>query len=214
MKKRCVIIGGGGHAKVVIEAIRSGKSWEPAAVTDNTPGRKAVLGVPVVGTDRILPKILRRGIRYFIVGVGGVPDTATRIRLYRFALESGLTPMTVIHATAVVAAGARIGEGTVVMALAVVNVDGIVEESVIVNTGALVEHEVRIRAHAHIGPGACLSGGVGIGSGAFVGAGAIVREGVRIGAKAVVGAGAVVLRDVPAELTVVGVPARPCQGRG
>jgi UDP-perosamine 4-acetyltransferase len=71
----------------------------------------------------------------------------------------------------------------------------------------VVEHDGVVGAIAHVAPGAILCGNVSVGARALVGAGAVVIPGRAIGADAVVGAGAVVVRDVPAGITVRGVPA-------
>ena len=49
--------------------------------------------------------------------------------------------------------------------------------------------------------------------GAAIGSGALILGGVTVGARAIVGAGAVVTRDVPADTTVAGLPARVLEGR-
>jgi UDP-perosamine 4-acetyltransferase len=206
MRRRCVVLGGGGHAKVVIDTLRSGKTYTPVAVTDVKRGGK-VAGIPVVGDDGVLADLLRKGIRYFIVGVGGVPDNRPRADLFERGTAAGLRPATAIHASAAVSRDAVIGAGTVVFPRAVVNIGAQVGRNVIVNSAALVEHDVRIGDHVHVCPGAILCGGVEVETGAFIGAGAVVKQHVRIGARAVVGAGAVVLRDVPPDLCVIGVPA-------
>lgn len=213
MKRACVILGGGGHAHVVVDAVRREGRFRPAAVTDPRRGGEKILRVPVVGGDEVLPGLRRRGIRHFVVGLAGVPDNRPRARLFQRAVGTGLAPLTVVHPAAAVGEGAELGPGTVVLAQAAVNPRARLGRNVIVNTGAVVEHDARIADHVHVCPGAVLAGSVEVGEGAFVGAGAVVRQGVRIGAWAVVGAGAVVLKDVAEGAVVAGVPARPIRGK-
>lgn len=205
-KPACAVFGGGGHARVLIDALLASGAGRPAAVLD--PGRPGaeVLGVPVVGGDDApLPK----GVTHFVVGLGSARDNAPRRRLYERALARGLKPLTVVHPGAVVSRFARLGPGCAVFARAVVNAGATLGANVIVNTGAIVEHDCAVGDHAHIATGACLAGAVSVGAGAHVGIGACARQGARIGERAVIGAGAAVVTDIPAGVTAVGVPARP-----
>jgi UDP-perosamine 4-acetyltransferase len=213
MKAKCIVIGGGGHAKVVIEALRSQGRYLPVAVTEKRSSSGSVLGVPVIGGDEILVDLKRKGVSRFIVGVGGVPDNRPRTRLFAYGIEVGLKAVTVVHPSSIIAKSSPCGDGTVVLALAVVGPDAQIGRNCIVNTASIVEHDCRLSDHVHLCPGAQLSGGAEIGEGAFIGAGAVVKEGIRIGAWAVVGAGAVVLRDVSEGDRVGGVPARSLDNR-
>jgi acetyltransferase-like isoleucine patch superfamily enzyme len=78
----------------------------------------------------------------------------------------------------------------------------------ICNTGCIIEHECVVGEFAHIGPGAVLCGNVKVGAGSFVGANAVIRQGITIGNNAMIGAGAVVVKDVPDNVTVMGIPAK------
>lgn len=209
---RCVVLGGGSHARVLIEILRqTGPS--PYGILDAALTVPAVLGIPVLGDDSLLPQLLAAGVDRFVVGVGSNPDTAARERLYARALGFGLRPVAVRHETAVVSAAATIGPGAQLLARSVVNPGAVLAENVLINTAAVVEHDCRIGPHAHVAPGAVLCGGVTVGAGAHIGAGAVVRPGVTIGERAVVGLGAAVVRPVPAGATVVGVPARGIASR-
>lgn len=212
--RRCVVLGGGGHAKMVIEVLRCEGKVELAGVTDLRGGTGAVLGAPILGDETLIPGLARKGIHWFVVGVGGVPDNRPRSELYRRACGAGLKPLFTIHPSAVVAKSATIGPGTVVMPGVVINPDALLGANVIVNTRAVVEHDARIGDHVHVCPGAVLCGGCEVGQGAFIGAGAVLRQGVRVGDWSVVAAGAVVLTDVPPGGRVAGVPARPMARRG
>lgn len=207
MNCACVVLGGGGHAKMVIETLRREGRVRPVGVTDLRLRKGTVLGVPIVGDDTALAGLKRKGVRAFVVGVGGVPDNRARVSVFTAGLRAGLTPVTAIHPSATVARSASLGPGTVVFPQAAINPDCVVGANVIVNTRAVVEHDVRIADHAHVCPGAVLCGSVVVGEGAFVGAGAVVIQGVRIGDWAVVAAGATVIRNVPDRGRVAGVPA-------
>jgi UDP-perosamine 4-acetyltransferase len=212
---RVVGLGAGGHAKVVIEILRSDERLELVGLLDNDPAMagKIVSGVPVLGPDQMLVGIERQGVTHFFVGVGSTGDTSLRRRLHESAAALNLAPVTAVHPRAIVAGSARIGHGCQVMAGAIVNAEAVAGVNVCINTGAIVEHDCLVGNHAYIATGARLGGAVSINEGAFVGAGATIRQSITVGARAIVAAGAVVVANVPTGVTVVGVPARPVGGR-
>jgi len=212
---RVVGIGAGGHAKVVIDILRQMGGYETVSLVDRDQNLQGsdVSGVRVYGDDNSLPELYDQGIREAFIGVGAIGDPEARIRVYESARRHGFRIVRAIHPTAVVAASAEIGDGPTIMANAIINPYARLGDNVIVNTRAVVEHDCVIGAHAHIAPGAVLSGSVIVGRGAHIGAGATVKQGLTIGAGAIVGAGAVVVRDVPAGVTVVGIPAEPLSSK-
>ncbi len=209
--KSCVIIGGGGHAKVVIDALVAQKKATPTAVLDSKRALwgKKLAGVTVQGGDDKLPELYKKGVRLFVLGVGAAGNNMPREKIFESCVRGGFKPCSVVHPSAVVARSADVGEGSVVFARAVINASAAVGRNVIVNTGAIVEHDCVIGDHAHISTGARLGGGVRVGRLAHVGIGAVIRQGVTIGERAVVGAGAVVVKNVSPGAVVAGVPARP-----
>ncbi len=211
----CVILGAGGHARVVLDALQSQSRWSRFVFLDRDPALRGrlVAGVPVAGDDDDLRHAGENGFSHFIVGVGGIGDNAPRRKLYEKGLASGLVPATVFHRAARVAASCTVGDGTAVLAGAIVNPDAVIGTNVVLNTGCIVEHDCRIGDHVQVSPGAIVLGGVSIGRLAYIGAGAVLIQGVRIGEGAVVGAGAVVLADVPDGARAVGVPAVATPGR-
>jgi UDP-perosamine 4-acetyltransferase len=202
---KVVLIGGGGHARSVAEAIRAAGRLELVGATDPT-GNTGDLAH--LGSDDALPDLLAGGVRAAVLGVGGIGDNAPRARLYEHACSLGFAMPAVVHPSASVASNASIGDGSVVLAGAVVGAGAIVGEDVIVNSGAVVEHDCVLGDHAHVATGGLLGGAARIGNGAHVGLGAAVLQGVTVGSRAVVGAGAVVIGDVAEGVTVKGVPAR------
>jgi UDP-perosamine 4-acetyltransferase len=199
-----VILGAGGHAKVVIELIRE-TGGVIAGLTDSNPAPRSVLGVAVVGDDTALPRLLADGVRHAFVAIG---DNRARAAAAQAATGLGLVLVNAVSPRASVSGSARLGRGVAVMAGAVINAETVIDDLAIVNSGAVVDHDCRLGRGCHVGPGAVLAGGVTVGAGALIGAGASVTPGRSVGAGAVVGAGACVVEDVEPGAVAVGVPAR------
>ncbi len=212
-KELCVVLGGGGHSRVVIDALLTSGRAAPYGILESDPTLwgTEVLGVRVLGGDDLLPILLKEGVRSFVVGVGGVHRSmqARRRGLFENALALGLSALIIVSPAAACSQWSTLGPGSVVLPGAIVNAGAVIGMNAIINSGAIVEHDCTIGDHVHIASGARLAGSVRVADGAFVGAGATVLQGLQIGRDAVVGAGAVVLESVAAGATVVGVPARP-----
>ncbi len=204
-----VVFGAGGHAAVVIDALLTAGYAPPVGLLDRDPFRhgETVLAAPVLGGDELLPELKASGVTHFVVGLGSIHDTRMRRKLFELGLSHGLHPLAVRHPSAICSRTTVVGLGTQILAGSIVNTETRLDDNVVVNTGAVIEHHCVLAAHSHVASNATLAGGVRVGMGAHVGAGATVRQGIQIGEGAVVGAGAVVVKDVPAGVTVVGVPA-------
>jgi sugar O-acyltransferase (sialic acid O-acetyltransferase NeuD family) len=205
------VFGASGHGKVVADVARAA-GHEVAGFVDDDPDRRraGLWGLPVLGWDECASGAGGDGRAAIALGVG---DNRARERVFDRVLAAGLEVVTIVHPSAVVAPRARLGAGVVVMALVAVNPDAEVGDGAILNTGCVVEHDCRVGRFAHLSPNSALGGGVEIGDRAHLGLGAVVLPQVRVGAEARVGAGAVVHRAVAPGATVVGVPARPVEGR-
>jgi sugar O-acyltransferase (sialic acid O-acetyltransferase NeuD family) len=201
------VLGAGGHARVVIDALQS--MGYPAHTIRVRDDLKALLGNTILGCAVETPAILASGLTGWVhVAIG---SAAIRQRLLE---QSGLHTdrwLTVIHPRAYVAQSATLGPATLVAAQAVIGPCTKLQIGVIVNHGAVVDHDCQVGAYAHIAPCASLGGGVKIGERVLVGAGARILPGLRIGNDVVIGAGAVVLKDIPAGQTWTGLPARPAK---
>lgn len=207
---KVVGLGAGGHAKVVIEALRCDAAYELVGLLDPDIRLQGgqVLGVPVLGDDSLLAGLAQQGVRHFFVGVGAVGDMAPRRRLFEYGLQQGLAPISIIHPRATVSPSAVLGSGITILAGAIVNAQARIGKNVIVNTGAVVEHDCMIGDHVHIATGAKLASTVQVGDGTHIGIGASIRQCICIGRDVTVGAGAVVVGDIADGVVAVGVPAR------
>lgn len=208
MRARVVVIGGGEHARVVIEAIRSAAgAQEVIGFVDAEPCQETArrLGVPRLGGEEVLE---RHPGALGVLGFAALEARERRAEAVRRLTPSLSGWATVVHASAWVSPTATVGEGAVVMAGAVVQSGAVIGAHSIVNSGAVVEHDAVLGEHVHLAPGATLGGAVRVGPLAHIGLGAAVRDHTGIGAGATVGMGAVVIRDVPPGATVMGVPAR------
>jgi sugar O-acyltransferase (sialic acid O-acetyltransferase NeuD family) len=205
-----VVLGAGGHARAVIEAVRLAAEHELVACTaPETEAGTEIDGVPVAGDDSVLGRLRdEQQVTGAVVGVGATHDNGRRARVAALAEGAGLELITTVHPRAIVSPSARLGPGTVVLAGAVVGPGAKVGANVIVNSGAIVEHDAVVEDHAHIAPGAVLGGAAVVRTLAHIGMNASVLQGIEVGAGAIVGAGAVVVDDVRSTGTVVGIPAR------
>lgn len=205
MTPQVVVLGAGGHAKVVIETLEEDGRYRIAGCTSAGEAGLTLLGYPILGCDDVLPRLYQSGIEYAIAAIG---DNAIRRRVSLWARELGFRLASAVSSRAAVSRRASLGEGTLVVRGAIVNAGATVGDGVIINTGATVDHDCVVGSYAHVAPGVHLAGHVHVGEGALVGVGACVLPGVRIGAWARVGAGAAVIADVPEGATAAGVPAR------
>jgi UDP-perosamine 4-acetyltransferase len=200
-----ILLGSGGHAKVVIDIIEDLRRFDIVGVVSADDTEQTFLGYPRLGGDDSLKKFAAAGSVSAFVAIG---DNGVRSRLLRKVRSLDFSVPSIISAKATVSRRAHLGSGVVIMPGAVINADTIIEDGVIVNTAASVDHDCVLRHCAHIGPGAHLAGGIVIDAGAFIGAGSTVVRRATIGAWSVVGAGSTVIRSVPAHAVAVGTPAR------
>lgn len=194
---KCILIGAGGHGRVLLETLEQQRPGVVVGILDSRPGLKQVAEVPVLGGDEMLPRLKDLHFTHFVIGVGSSQPCRVRAELYLAARKAGLEPLGVVHPQAFVSHQSEMAAGCQIMARAVVNTGVRLGGHVLVNSGAIVEHDAVIGAHSLIGSGAVLGGGVQVGERTLIGAGAVVRQGIRLGARVMIGEGAIVKQDVP-----------------
>ena len=199
MSESIILIGGSGHARVIIDCVRSSGGHVAGILDDGLPVGTRILEVPVLGRSA---DYARFADHRFLIAIG---NNAVRRRL---AENMNVRWATVVHPSAVVSPYAAIGEGTVVMPGAVINACAEIGRHCIINTGAVVEHDNILHDYVHLSPKAALGGTVTVGSGSHIGIGACVRNNTAICGGCTVVAGAAVVKDITDPGTYVGVPAK------
>lgn len=202
--KQVVIIGAGGHAKVVIDILKSDPTVRIVGCTARQSGAE-VMGIPIVGDDSKLEKLYEQGVAHAFVAIG---DNRLRRLLGHKAETIGFRLINAVSPFACISDSAVIGTGVAVMPGAIVNAGVRIGNMCIINTGASVDHDGVIGNACHIAPGSVLAGFVNVGDGSFLGAGTVVRDGIAIGSWSVLGAGSVVVRNIPDHCLAMGVPAK------
>lgn len=207
--KCLLIIGAGGHGKVVAEAALASEKWESIAFLDaRFPEVKSVIGWPVVGRDNDAVNFLD-DFKHVFVAIG---DNKRRLSVLDAISEKAASIPTIVHPAAWVSPSASLGSGTIVVGGAIVNASVSSERGCIINTGATVDHDCWLGEGVHVSPGAHIGGGCTVGARTWIGIGSTMRHGVSIGEDVIVGAGAAVVGDVPSGVQVRGVPARIVSG--
>ncbi len=205
-----IVIGGGEHAQVVIDAAFSRSDlWQIAGFVDVRLSAFATdsLRVSYLGDDEC--SFQWATAKRFVLGIGARPGSVVRQKIVERYDRHAVCWERIIHAGASVSPSAVLGRGVVILAGAIVNCGAVIGDHCIVNTGAIVEHHVHIGSFTHVGPGAAIGGGTTVGEGSFIGLGSRVRDHVQIGNGVVVGMGAAVLGSIADGQIVAGVPARP-----
>ncbi len=207
---RVILLGAGGHARVLIDAFLTARTATVVGALDNDTSKHgtSVFGVPVIGPATLITDTKSlNGANAYCLAIGSAHDARHRAALDAETREH-LPIVGVRHPSSVVSKHAEIGAGAVILAGAIVQAGATVGRNTIINTRAIVEHDATIGDHTHISPGAIVLGATTIAESCHIGAGAVVLQGLSIGGGAVVAAGAVVTSDVGPRQVVAGVPAR------
>ncbi|EHY91866.1 acetyltransferase [Staphylococcus saprophyticus] len=202
--KYIILIGNGGHSKVIKDIIDASPNYVIAGYLDNKFSSYEENGKYFY--DNLDNMQLYKEDYYFCLAIG---NNFIRNKLFEeMQLDKNQFP-TLIHPTSSISPSAQIDFGTVVMPNAVINADTKIGKHVIINSGAVIEHDNIIDDYVHISPNATLAGNVVIGECSHIAIGASVLPQIKIGRNCIVGAGATVINEVNDKQIVVGTPAKP-----
>ena len=208
-KSKVILIGGGGHCKVVISMLKKLNTFELYGISDEKENLgRSILGVDINTTDDDLEEIFRAGVQKCFITIGSIGSSYFRRMLFEKVKSIGFEIPIIISKDSIVSKDVEIQEGTAIMPGAIVNPGVRIGKNCIVNTGAIIEHDCTVGDNVHIAPGVTISGGVGIGNNTHIGTGASIIQGVNIGSNVLIGAGSVVVNDISDNIKAFGVPAK------
>jgi len=206
--KNIVIIGGGGHAKVLASVIKKNNDFNILGYTDKKDD-SSLSGVKYLGDDNVLEKLIKDNIIFnAVLGVGQINLNSSRRAIAERLLEIGLEFPTIASRDSIINRDVEIGKGTVVFDGVVINSGTKIGSFSIINTGVIIDHDCEIGDYTHIATGAVLSGGVKIKNNSMVGAGATIIQYKVICENCMIGAGSVVTEDCLENGVYAGIPAR------
>lgn len=208
--KPVLIIGAGGHAKVVADALlASGRQVLGFVGGEPLSGVKSevLLGIKVLGTEEVLRNYSAIEVD-LVNGLGGVDCSGLRRRVQERLEGEGWYFSGVRHPSALVSPFSDVSPSVQILAASVVQVGASIGGGSILNTAAVVEHDSVLGSYVHVAPRAVICGNSRVGCNSHVGVGAIVRQGLQLGPDTLVGAGAVVVKDFDGRGALIGVPAK------
>jgi sugar O-acyltransferase (sialic acid O-acetyltransferase NeuD family) len=197
-----LIMGAGGHGKVVADAADAMQKWKEICFLDDHVS--SCNGMGVVGKFADLPA-LRQRFPEVMVAVG---DNHMRDILLLQCMELGFRLPIIIHPTSWISKFAKIGHGSVVFANTAINANAQIGYGCIINTAAVVEHDCVIDDCVHLSPNATLAGKVKVGKYSWIGAGATVINDMSVGDNVIIGANSLVINEISSNVTAVGSPAK------
>jgi sugar O-acyltransferase (sialic acid O-acetyltransferase NeuD family) len=203
MRDKLLIVGAGGHGKVVADIALKMRKWKNIAFLDDNQTLKEVMDLPVIGNTKDFYKYTDDSDFFIAIGNNYVRET-----YYNKLIAKEANFATLIHPNAIMGDRVEIGDATVIMAGTVINTHAKIGKGCIINTGAIIDHDSEIEKFVHISSGANIAGNVRIGKNTWIGIGSTISNNLSIAGGCKIGAGAVVIRDIFEPGTYVGVPVR------
>lgn len=191
-----ILIGCGGHAKSVVDAIESMSQYRIRGFVDRELHDFEYRGYKVIATDEELLSLFEKGVRNAHIAIGYMGKKDIRPVIFESLKRIGYELPVIADSTAIIAKDAELGEGCFISKKTVVNAGAIIGKNVILNTGSIIEHECKVGDYTHVAVNATLCGNVMVGTGSFIGAGATVIQGIEIGNNVLVGAGSLLRENV------------------
>lgn len=207
--KNVIVIGSGGHAKVIIDIIQSMNKYKIIGITSQSFIKgEMFIGHEVIGDIDVLREYNPMEC-LIAMGIGGFRDNLTREKNFIAIKNMGFSFLNVIHPSAIISKTCLFGEGIVIFPGVILNTDVSVGDNTIIATGSTIDHETVIGKHTLVSAGVTIGAYTKINDHALIALGAKVVSGINIGKNSLVAAGAVVIKDVQDKEIVYGIPAKP-----
>ncbi len=203
--KNVVIIGAGGHAKVIVDSLSTMPQYKIIALLDSQSQEKELLGVPILGGDEQLPDLIKQGVKHALIAIG---DNKRRKTMALKLTTMGFQFINAVSQHAIVSKHAILGQGICIMPGAVINAGTQIGDHTIINTNSSIDHDCNIAAFSHIAPGATLAGHVTLEEGCFVGTGSSIIPNISLGQWTNAAAGSVIVTNAKAAQQIKGTPAK------
>lgn len=204
--KNLIFIGAGGHAKSVADSINKSE-YELCGFIDSKK-KGTHISLPILGTE--LYEIPNYEEYNYFVTIG---DVEYRKTWFNKIQNMGLELINIIDSSAIISSSAKIGIGNFIGKMAIINADAEIGNNNVINTKALIEHECKVGDHNHLSTNSVINGNVIVGNSVFMGSSSVCNGQLKIGSNVIIGSGSVIIRDIPDNVTVVGVPARVIKRR-
>jgi UDP-perosamine 4-acetyltransferase len=213
LKKPFIVIGSGGHAKVVLDLLlERGEQVICLADIDKNKTGSFILGVEVMEEVDVLDKYKPDTVNLALgIGVSSsnlIDGLSERCCIAEKFEKLGYCFPSITHPKAIISRDCILEEGAQIMAGSVIQPGCHIGKYVVVNTNSSIDHDCVIGEGCHIAPASCLSGTVIIQVFAYIGAGSTVNNNISIGSRSIVGSGSVVVDDIDVDTCVVGIPAK------
>ncbi|WP_373999516.1 acetyltransferase [Bdellovibrio bacteriovorus] len=172
LSKEILIVGAGGHAKVVTELINESKEWQIAAYIDESCTHSSFYGAPIMRTFSEA-KLTFPMVTSAFVALG---DNDARQRWQELLEKSGYGLPWIAHSSSVISSTSLIGSGTLIAAKAFIGAQTSIGKGCIINTGCIVDHDVTIGNFTHLSQAVTLCGGSKVGGNCTIGPGSVLEK--------------------------------------
>lgn len=203
--KPVIVIGNGGHARVLVETLLNAKR---KILGFTAPAKEHNLySLDYIGQDHTILKFDSKVIE-LVNGIGSVSNTSLREKLFNKFKSQGYFFSSVIHPSAILSPSAALGEGVQILAGSVIQPFAKIDDNTIINTSSIIDHDCHIGKHCHISPSSTLSGGIHVGEGTHIGTATTIIQNIKVGRNVLIGAGSLVIRDIKDNKVAYGTPAK------
>lgn len=209
MKNNIIVIGAGGHAKVLIDCLQQQENVNVIGILDTNSAshHQEILGVRILGDEDKLKEFSPHNVQ-LVNAIGSTDIPLKRKKIFLQLKEKGYHFFSVVHPSAYIGRLVNLGEGIQIMAGCIVQTNSTIGINTIINTGTIIEHDCHIKDHVHLAPGVKLAGNVYIDDSCHLGIGAVVIQGITIKNNSLIGAGSVVINNVEQGQRMAGIPAK------